>query len=296
MRKPLLLLGLLLAPLVLLAQIDGKLKEPAPPAGATFTVVLLPAGAPASAATGPSSGPPQLLAADWLPHLQALGVQVDSFVADGETGVFYINTQHGQAEVYAILVNKPVPNQEVEHSADYAYWWPEARAVAERHAAHIVLATRAPSLGFYESSVLHSRVTAACLQAQPQALAAYYGSGTLVFSPEAYLEYVQASPGEQGHGMVPLWVYVGFRQEEDGSLSAYTYGLKEFGHLELEVLDSQRDGKALYDFMVQTVAYMIVYKVQLRNGETIGPDAETKYPITVGQARYLEGSSAQIGY
>ena len=72
-----------------------------------------------------------------------------------------------------------------------------------------------------------------------------------------------------------IWIYFGLRQEKEKQ-SIYTYGLKEFGKKELEILNSDHSLGELSEMMFNLAHYVIGYNVVLKHGETIGITAEQK--------------------
>ncbi|MNE94294.1 hypothetical protein D3C80_1922450 [compost metagenome] len=90
-----------------------------------------------------------------------------------------------------------------------------------------------------------------------------------------------------------MWVYIGLVSDENSN-SAYTYGLKEFGKTEIEVLESDMQRSDLYDFVVAVTSYIIGYDAVLLDGQTIGFTEEQKIQITESKAKFLEGNSLKL--
>jgi len=80
---------------------------------------------------------------------------------------------------------------------------------------------------------------------------------------------------------------------EKGS-SIYTFGLKDFGKMELEILDSAMDKMDLYDFLLSIVGYVVGEDVTLNDGETIGFSADQKIKITASKGQFLEGETLKL--
>ena len=92
---------------------------------------------------------------------------------------------------------------------------------------------------------------------------------------------------------IQLWIYIGLVQE-NGKTSMYSYGLAEFGKLEMEIINSDIDVNYLFDFLSNILYYIIDQDVTLLDGETIGMSEEQKLTIRESKAVYLEGDSLKI--
>ena len=68
---------------------------------------------------------------------------------------------------------------------------------------------------------------------------------------------------------IQLWVYIDIINDRDKS-SVYTYGMKEFGKSEMEIINSAINSDKLYYFLISILQYILKDDVQLKDGETIG--------------------------
>jgi len=98
----------------------------------------------------------------------------------------------------------------------------------------------------------------------------------------------------EGNLPVILWIYIGLIGIEEGKNSLYTFGMKEFGKEEIEIIDSQMSRGDLHDFILPVLNYILAYDVTLKNGETIGFSEEQKIKITESKAVYLDGNSLKL--
>ena len=73
-----------------------------------------------------------------------------------------------------------------------------------------------------------------------------------------------------GKGELPLanLVYLGL-YENDGETGAYTAGLDQFGHPEIEIVGSARGPEAVYTFLENLVQYVIDTGSKLRDGDEL---------------------------
>lgn len=188
------------------------------------------------------------------------------------------------------FISGVVPKAEIESCCDYNIFWQEAKAVTSRQKTHIVLAVMDDSLA---AKRLFTKA-ASCWLKTNGALAIYLGAQTLIIPPEIYCESAwQLKESET----VPLnlWVYIGLYQDELGA-NGYTYGLKEFGKTEIEVVGSRHDLLEVYEFIYDIANYVVEYDVLLEDGQTIGFNETEKFPITLSAGVALEGESLKIGW
>ena len=68
---------------------------------------------------------------------------------------------------------------------------------------------------------------------------------------------------------IQLWMYIDIIKDGDKS-SVYTYGMKEFGKSEMEIINSAINSEELYYSLISILQYILKDDVQLKDGETIG--------------------------
>ena len=141
-------------------------------------------------------------------------------------------------------------------------------------------------------NLLFNKVAASILR-NSESLGVYIGGRTLLLKKEFYLANTEMMSEED----LPLynWVYFGLRQE-NGKRSIYTYGLSDFGKLEMEIVNSSNSFDELNEIMFNMAHYVIASNVTLRDGETIGMSATQKLQITESKGKFLEGRTLKIEY
>ena len=92
-----------------------------------------------------------------------------------------------------------------------------------------------------------------------------------------------------------LWVYFGLRKTKDGN-SGYTYGLKEFNKVEMEILNSSRSLEDIRNFLFDIVHYVLDNDVTFREGETCGVSEEERIQISFSKGKFLEGNTLKLAY
>lgn len=188
------------------------------------------------------------------------------------------------------LMPAPVPGGEAEQNAANNYLWPGAAEAAAKHRAHLLVAVLPQDKSPVEAGKLFCKVVAACCR-QENACGVYTGS--TVLQPQFYIDVCAG----QREGELPLldWVYFGMYRE-NGRLCGYTYGLKDFGYDEIEVLGADAQPEELHAFLYNVAYYVLDSGVRLRDGETIGFAEGEALAITRGPGAVLDGETLKIAY
>lgn len=181
----------------------------------------------------------------------------------------------------------PIPFDDIEGTAKYAYNWPKAAEELKDHTGHAIVSM----MGGKSSTLNRFRIMTKVLHAilvTSDAVGIYKGSQSLLILRLQYIKEV-----EQNDTPISLWVYIGLRKNQNKN-SAYTYGLKEFGKQELEVVDSFLSMEDLYNFLANVAHYIISNNVTLKNGETIGSTVNEKITIKASKGVFVDGVSLKL--
>lgn len=221
-------------------------------------------------------------------YLQAKELPVSS--ADVSDGVLLAEFEGLMISV--ALVEAQIPGDEVERAMHASLLWRDAEQppVYQSHA--IVYTSGASAL---QAQTINSMVCAALI-ATNEVAAIYNGDAVLLIEPEIYADMVAAAfPDDATEAQNPLmlWINFGFVPDEAGN-SVITFGLKQFGLHEIEVLYTDYDNETLFNFIYDIVSYVVSNNVQLQDGETIGFSEEQKLAITVSPGTFVEGESVKI--
>ena len=176
-----------------------------------------------------------------------------------------------------IVISKfpaPVPNEEAEINAENNWMWEEAVEVTKTHKAHIVVAILGDEEDLISRGLLYTKIMATCCK-QENAIGVF--TCGVVFEPSYYMK----SAGMIRDGELPIftWVWFGLYRTKNG-LSTYTYGMKAFGKLELEILDADEEAGKLLSFISAISSYVLQDDVEFKDGETIGLSEEDIHQIT----------------
>ncbi|PYE42387.1 DUF4261 domain-containing protein [Paenibacillus barcinonensis] len=191
-------------------------------------------------------------------------------------------------QVVCAHIAAPVPNREVEENAKLNILWPEAEQVTSKHQSQIIISVL-NATDAMKGYALFTRTASALLQLD-HALAIYMAP--LVVEAGQYVELSRGLKDDEWP--VLLWVFIGLYQSETGT-SAYTYGLRNFGKDEIEIIGSSKPLSDVYEMMFMTVTYVVDNDITLHDGETLGFTEQQKLSITRSKGIATEGDSLKIG-
>ena len=207
---------------------------------------------------------------------------------DGSATVLVIQDYH----VAIAPIPAAIPGGEVERAVEFNYFWDNGIDETSRHNGHIILSIMNAGKNAVQENLIFSEVASSVMN-NCKSLGIYIGSRTLVLKKDFYQANMEVISDQQ----LPIhnWIYFGLRNE-NSKHSVYTYGLADFGKMEMEIVDSDKSLEELNGLMTNLAHYVIAYNVVLKNGETIGMSAEQKLKITESQGRYVEGNTLKIDY
>ena len=205
---------------------------------------------------------------------------------DGGSAVFSVN---GYMVAMAFMP-VAVPGGDIEGTLPYTYIWTTAKEECSTHKGHAIVSLLSKEGSLIERYKIFTMVLESVL-ATSDAIGIYQGTQTILLSKKLYMHFADLL--NQGISPVNLWVYIGLRGGNSG-MNAYTYGLKQFGKQEIEILNSDMKPDEIFDFIRSIVAYIIEGDVTLNDGETVGFSAEQKIKIKASKGIYVEGESLKL--
>lgn len=208
--------------------------------------------------------------------------------ADGQVAVFDIDAHRAAVSFLPV----PVPWQDLENAAGYAYNWPEALTDLQPHQAHIIVSILSGEGPVVDRFTVFTRLICSLLRTT-NAIGVYKGGQSLLIPKADYLEGAEVLKEED----IPLhlWIYIGMRSHE-GRNSAYTYGLKEFGKTEMEILDSANELSEVANFLICMAHYVVEQDVEFKDGETCGFSEDQRIGITYSSGRFIEDRTFKLAY
>lgn len=214
------------------------------------------------------------------------GLTISDFTGDDNSAVFKI-----QGEMVALAyMPAPIPWEDIQGTAQYAYNWQTATEDLENHNGHAIVSIMSSQKSTKERFTILSKLLCSILSTS-NAIGVYQGTQTLLIPKSEYLDNIEEI--KQQGTPVTLWIYIGIRPSEQGN-SIYTYGLTEFSKQEMEVINSKLPIEELYNFISNISAYVINSNVTFKNGETLGYTEEQKIKIISSKGQFVEGQTLKL--
>jgi hypothetical protein len=238
----------------------GKSGEPATPAGNGMVIAMI--ARPAAAWFDPA-----LVTAAFAAQ-SSNGPALRHTATDDTVLTFDL----GGIDAFVALMPAPIPWTDLEGPCATAPFWPEADAQMRTHVAHYVvtLTGAASPVGI---RVLTTRLVGAILTAQA-CTGVYWGEGTLVHSPRAFLE-LSKDISEQSFDPA-LWIDFRLIPGERGSFTLFTTGMAAFGLMEIEAADARLSFDEIMERVLGLATYLINTGPVINDGETMGLTATDK--------------------
>ncbi|HED6006358.1 TPA: DUF4261 domain-containing protein [Campylobacter coli] len=161
------------------------------------------------------------------------------------------------------LIKNPIPNNEAEYYANFNFMWKDALEQTQKYKAHLLVSVLSQSESKLDQAKLFTQISSACLQDE-HTLGFY--TGGVVLEPKFYIE--NAKMLEDNRLPVYNWIYVSVYPGDNGN-NAYTYGLRNFDKLELEVCDANIEEKELFFTLYDIILHILTYDLILKDNDTL---------------------------
>jgi hypothetical protein len=195
---------------------------------------------------------------------------------------------HGH--LYSIMkFEAPCPISAADSCVTGSWWWPKAWDTLRGHKAHMVFSSSGDG-DAKQRSIILAELVASTLEHSP-ALGVHWAPADALWRPEAFIEIMRNSSGS-----LPTAICVSIRLARDTGLAknnakpvlmAVTCGLTAFGIMEIEVRDYAGKARDLHPIMLDLADYIIESRNIVGDGDTIGPDAKTKFKLSVQDSTLL---------
>jgi len=188
-------------------------------------------------------------------------------------------------------IDRPIPKEEIEGAAAYAYNWPAALDDLQNHTSHVLVTMMSGNTDIIERCKIFTKVLHSIL-ATSNCIGIYQGTQTLLIPK---LQFIERAEVLKDNNEIPvnLWVYIGLRSTEKGN-NAYTYGLNNFGKSEMEFINASLELDDLYELLYNTASYVLNSNITFKSGETLGYTAEQKIKITQSQGIFTAGQTLKF--
>lgn len=211
---------------------------------------------------------------------------ITDFTGDDNSAVFKI-----EGEMVALAyMPAPIPWEDIQGTAEYAYNWETVTEDLENHNGHAIVSIMSSKKSQKERFTILSKLLSSILLTS-NSIGVYQGSQSLLISKSQYLENIDEIK-QQGIPLT-LWIYIGIRPSQQGN-SIYTYGLTEFAKQEMEVINSKLTIEELYDFLSNIAAYVINSNVTFKDGETLGYTEDQKINIKSSRGQFVDGQTLKL--
>lgn len=215
-------------------------------------------------------------------------LNVENTETDNETSIIEINGYR----IAIANMSVPIPGDEVKTTAEFNYFWKNGDIEATSHKGHIILTIMNGGKDQIAENVLFTKI-ATTIMNNSNSLGIYIGGRTLTLEKDFYTENAEMMTDQD----LPIynWIYFGMRKE-NGKNSIYSYGLADFGKLEMEIVNSKHPMDELQELMFNLTHYVIASNVTLNHGETIGMSETQKLKLSITKGKYLDGKTLKIDY
>lgn len=186
------------------------------------------------------------------------------------------------------LIKNPIPNHEAEYYAKFNFMWKDALEQTKKHKAHLLVAVLSQNESKIEQAKFFTKIAALCLENE-HALGFY--TGAVVLEPRFYIE--NAKMLDDNRLPIYNWVYVSVYPSENG-VSAYTYGLRNFDKLELEVCNANVREKELFFCIYDIILHILTYDITLKDKDVLKFEDGKELKFIKSQGVSIENESLKI--
>lgn len=221
---------------------------------------------------------PEILLAD-VARRQPEAEQASLGTSEHGSLLFHVN-----GNLLAIsLSDGPLPWDDLRGPCATAWWWRDAEAQMQRHAAHLVVMGMGHE-GTATTRHIDLTQMVCSVASQTEAIGIYWPAGTLVHEPHAFIDETEGI-GEQ---RLPLHLWVDMRIETTGpdTHRFFSTGMHALERLELEVERTTMPPESLLEFCHSILHYMVVNQVDIEDGETVGRTEQEKVTVRRGDSMF----------
>ncbi len=188
------------------------------------------------------------------------------------------------------MIPSPLPDEGLETAVEYSYLWKDARSALDNKS-YIAIAVVGEKdlLDLYIGA---TKISAIILE-HTNSSGIYLSGQSLVLSREFYIEEAKKMTADTLP--LKLWVYIGMHQNEKGN-SAYTFGLKEFGLQELEIVNSGKTVEEVTEYIYNMAHLALIEGIEKNDGNTTLGKENNKIKISLSNGINLGGQTYKIEY
>ena len=228
---------------------------------------------------------------------------LNSFLKDYNNNYLYrINKFSGDNSSIAFKIDNemvtiahmpfPIPSGDILETAEYAYNWQSVLDDTKEHKSHLIVSIIQGGDDQIKRFKIFTQVLCPLLRTT-HSIGVYKGNQSLLISKEEYLN--EAALMNNDYLPLNLWIYFGLRSNDNGN-SGYTYGLKEFNKIEIEILNSLKSLDEIRSFLFNMAHYVLEGDVTFKDGQTCGLSAGEKIAISLSKGKFIEGETFKLAY
>lgn len=218
-----------------------------------------------------------------FPHIQA---------EEGNPGQLMFDA--GDLSVIAQYVPRPIPWGDLEEPVQTAMLWKNAEEELREHTGHLIVTTFGDAEPLDRMKFL-TVVLAGMLGASDKALGVYWGGARLIVPSKLFQDMAtQMLPDA-----LPLFIWIGFRagENDDGTTSGFTTGLRDLGHKEFETDNATDSIGDLRERLFNLATYVLENGPVIKDGNTVGADADEKIQVIYSKSMFgNEGKVLRLDY
>jgi len=170
------------------------------------------------------------------------------------------------------LMEFPISWGDLEGPCATSWLWKDATEQMKQQKAHLIVTFSGTKGTQIERCITLTKILSAATKAF-DSVGIYWGPGSVVLSNELIQD--QASSAAPDDPPLLAWVEFRVQHNEDKTVNILTTGLNYFGCMDIEVIRSQKTASEIMK-MVMSVATMQLGGDVFKDGDTVGPDKETK--------------------
>lgn len=186
-----------------------------------------------------------------------------------------LTVQIGASRGAVAAASHPIPWEELEGPCQGAWWWPDAETGLRKHRAHLIV-TLSGAEDLIARTMRLTRLVASVAATTRGVIGVYWGAGTLVHAPEAFIE--DAAQMTRDELALNLWVDFRPQRNADGTLGIFTTGMNALGQMELEVAASKGDPEQVMAQVVELAYRLVDEGIRPHDGERVGEVAVRHAP------------------
>ena len=232
------------------------------------------------------------LKADWK-------LRTDSSTATDKTLVF----SSGGATVMLAYLDYPANPAEIAAAARLSWLWKNAAAEASKHPAQVVISVLGTDNHTLDLYKLFTKVAAATLQSTA-AIGTFMNTQYLLLPKDFYLSSARTLLNDNALP-VYCWTYFGIMEEglpagasaQEGVVSSgYTYGLRDFGLEEMEIVKAKGSASETHATLFDAASSVIQYNTRLQDGQQFTTLEGAKLTARKSKAAFVDGDTFKLSW